>query len=148
MALVLVESCNMPTKKLKSNNILNSSNDCEIGICNSEKNKVQFKSADIFFTQENLSIVGPIGYLNYLKNFSCYELQIPSCRFPKNWVKLDNLTELKLLVDDTTPCPKIFVPSEKSYTLNLDSAYINSSSIGKESKKLINSYYVKYYPCL
>ena len=147
-SLFIMISCNPVKKEVGQNNIdISFLDKCSIGICGNEKNKINFDSANHFFTKENLNIVGPIAYLNYLKKFSCHELDLPSCRFPENWIKIDHLTKLKLLLDDTTPCPKIFIPSIKSYTLDSDSAYIKGSNISIEAKRLINSYYIKYYPC-
>jgi hypothetical protein len=135
----------------KKSNVVNHINaeyeDCIVGMCINELSKISYDSALVYFTPRNLSKVGPINYVKYLSNFQCYDIEIPSCRFPENWVKKENLNSLIKIANDKTPCPNLHMMSVYSYTVDLDSALTPSSTVGRESLRLINSYFVKAYPC-
>jgi hypothetical protein len=145
----LLISCNSETNLKRKEEKLSSeySMQCPIGICENYKNKQTYKLANDYLTISNLSKVGPLNFLQYLKNFECYDIMIPSCRFPNNWINKNNLSSLVAMLDDKTPCTKIHVLSTESKTVNLDSSNVQSSTIGLESLRLINGYLLKQYPC-
>ena len=143
--LTIIFGCNSTNKNGINKNKDNVS--CPIGIVSCVNNEQTYEKVNSFFTKENLSKIGPIKYLEYLKKIKSYQIIIPSCRLPNNWIHKKDIDTLIILTKDYTVCTKIHVPTIESNTINLDSACIQSSKIGIEALRLLNGFLTNEYPC-
>jgi hypothetical protein len=144
---ILLSGCNIHPKNQTNEYLEGELQQCPITICDNINSRITFDSAEIFLTPQNLSKVSAVTYLNFISNFSCYDITIPACRFPKNWIRKENLNSLIKISNNPAPCSKLFIPSTASVATNRDSFYIPASTIGQEAVRLINSYFLKEYPC-
>lgn len=122
-------------------------NECAIDMCVSNSG-ISYEEIDALVRPEKLLKSGPVNYLKLLKQINCNNVSIPNCRFPQDkWVTKMQFDTLIALLHDSSQCAALKIPTPTSYTENLDSAYVRSSTVGTESLRLLNGLILNRYPC-
>ena len=105
---------------------------------------------DNYFTPQNLENKSPIEMLLFLKKEKGHiqHITADTCRFPQNWIKEEDVIQLKSMLSDTSQVPMVCTSWEIRQNVSYEeSLKRRRSTIGKEALHLLNGYLTKRYPC-
>ncbi len=151
LGIIILNCCtnkNATKSQINKSSDISKKTDCITIMCINDTNK--YNRLNYIFQKNNLAKISGIEYLDILKNIKCAEITIEhECYQRSGWIKKEELKEIFAKVDSKEPCPKVRTLSDeiRSDVVDLDSLFIPKSTIGRESIRLINSYYLGFYPC-
>lgn len=150
LCVIILDGCKGSLNKgsNKSSSVNTEMNTCITVICINDTN--EYNKLNHIFQKDNLVKISGIEYLNILKRIKCSEITIEQeCYLRNGWIKKEELEAIFEKTESKELCPKVMTYTDelKGDLIDRDSLFTPKSTLGREALRLINSYYLGYYPC-